>query len=217
METWLMVATGLLSGVGGFAPGAAVLLGSPRCGSGAGGRFALGRPRPFPGRRRGEAETGGSPVGEGVFGGLTVIASVVAYLFGKWSEQKRADRKDTLDEVWKYVAELKGAVERRDAVLEQHGRAVELFSRQNADCREEAAELRQAVHFLHGSLERAYAQLRKLGHDPGDLPELPPPRQRQPGPDPEFVARQAQHSAGLLKQASGAFAAPPPPGTPPPS
>jgi hypothetical protein len=153
---------------------------------------------------------------------LTIVAGILGWL-GKWvldvsrqrGEARRVARKDAVDEVWKYVAELKAQNERQQAVIEQHGRAVEAFSRENAEYREEAAELRQCVHFLYDHIKRAFATLKHdCGQDPGELPELPAARPRPAPGGVEFLGKQAAQSAQLLREAATSIQ--PPGGGPPP-
>lgn len=116
-------------------------------------------------------------------------------------DKLRERRKDAVEEVWRYAAELKSQNERQQAVIEQHGRAVEALAREGADCRESEAELRQALHFVYDYLKRAFRALKEFGHDQGELPELPPMRPRSAGGG-DFLARQAQQSAEATKEAA---------------
>jgi hypothetical protein len=152
---------------------------------------------------------------------LAASTTALGYL-GKWildaykqrGETRRTERKDAIDEVWKYAADLKGQTERQQAIIEQHGRAVEALSRENADCREESAEQQSSIHFLYDYLKRLHRTLKDDCHqDPGELPELPARRPRPTGPDAHFLASQATQSAALSREAAQTIQ--PPGGAPP--
>lgn len=146
-------------------------------------------------------------------GGLGWLGKWLLDLLKQRDEGRRAQRKDAMEEVWKYAGEMKAHNERLMTVVDQHQTALEAQAAENADCRAETAELRETNRFLYDHLKRAFGAIHKLGEDPGALPELPPPRQRD-NRGAEFLARQAAHAATLVKQASGVIQ--PPAGAAPP-
>lgn len=151
----------------------------------------------------------------------TVAATALGYL-GKWvldvakqrGESARTVRKDAVGEWQAFAAEVRAQNERQQAVIDQHGRAVEALSRENADCREESAEQQSSIHFLYDYLRRLHKTLKEdCDQDPGELPELPARRPRPAGPDAQFLANQATQSAALNREAAQTIR--PPGGAPP--
>jgi hypothetical protein len=91
--------------------------------------------------------------------------------------------------------------ERQASVIEQYQAAFRAYQEADSDKREEIAELRGIVYFLHDHLKRCYLELRECGRDMGELPELPPPRERTRAKEADFLVRQANQSASLTKEA----------------
>lgn len=122
--------------------------------------------------------------------------AVIKFLF-PWLAKRKQERLAREDSIYQSVVRrLEEQSERDQAVISQQQRAIESFREANADLREESAELRAAVHFLYDTLKRHAAALKQMGHDPGDLPELPKMRGGL-SERADFLARQASQSAGL--------------------
>lgn len=135
-----------------------------------------------------------------------VIGGFLLKLFQEQRVAKKQDRIDALEEWRDLVAKLEQQVERSEAVVRQQQQAIEAIHTAHVECREESAELRSTVHFLYDMLSRHNDLLKQLGHDPGPMPQLPPPRLKT---DPDFLVRQATQSASLV-QAAGQVVKPPP-------
>lgn len=130
-----------------------------------------------------------------------IATAIIAILKAVW-DSRRVRRKDALDEVWDYAAKVVAHSERQDAVIIQGQAAVEALAQRESECREDNAEKAQCIHFLYDHMRRQHKALVSHGIDPGEMPEMPPMRDRQAhgGQDPQFLARQAAQSAELLQE-----------------
>ncbi len=86
------------------------------------------------------------------------------------------------------------------AVIREHAAAENAWRQVASDCQEDRAEQRAVNHFLLDALQRAFDAIRELGRDPGELPELPPPRPRRSEHEAEFLSRNAAQSARAVKE-----------------
>lgn len=120
------------------------------------------------------------------------------------ADEDSATHKTTIDE-WQQIAKrLEEQNERSAAVIRQHQEVVQALSDDHADCREENAELRTAVRSIYGALKYLHDRAQKSGaFDPGQLPEMPELREREPS-RAAFLVRQAAQSAELLKRSNEA-------------
>jgi hypothetical protein len=140
-----------------------------------------------------------------------VIGALAAAVVKLWSARRQIrqeERRDAISEYREIIDRLEAQAERQAAVIRQQGQAVETMQRAWGDCREECAENTAAARFLYGLLKNLHQLVRSLGRDPGELPELPKSR-RYEAPDPEFLARQARHSAELVEEAGQVLPKPP--------
>jgi hypothetical protein len=144
---------------------------------------------------------------------MKVKAETKAAVEAKERLDDASKRKDTIIEWQSYAAALIAHSERQDATIEQHQRAIDALSRDNSNCREEAAEQRQCIHFIYDHLKRLHRLLTNAkvsgGVDPGELPELPAMHPHTThGPDSQFLANQASQSAELLRESGKVISAP---------
>lgn len=124
-------------------------------------------------------------------------------------------RKDSLAEWQEIARKLEEQSERRDAVIRQQQEVIQTLADEHADCREEAAEHRTAIHFLYESLKRIYAAAQAAGAtDLGPMPVMPPIRERdkERSSRSAFLLRQVAQSQQLLQAADKVLT--PPPGKP---
>ena len=151
---------------------------------------------------------GGDGAGHVLLGiALTTGVAAVVKLWGAWRQGRRESRADAIGEWRELLKQREEHAERLEAVIRQDQQAIEALQRENADCREEAAEMRSSQYFLYELLKRHHALLVSLGHDLGDLPALPSLRPR--GHEADFLARQAAASAQLSQEAGQKLSPPP--------
>jgi hypothetical protein len=138
----------------------------------------------------------------GVGGLIGATATAIIAVLKTVFDSRRVRRKDALDEVWDYAAKVVAHSERQDAVIIQGQAAVEALAQRESECREENAERAQCIHFLYDHMKRQHKVLQSHGIETGEMPEMPPMRDRQAhaGQDPQFLARQAAQSAELLQE-----------------
>jgi small-conductance mechanosensitive channel len=146
---------------------------------------------------------------------VLVIGSLTAYFLQRRqadlkSQAEREEReakvkRDAYDEALSQyqglIARLEAQVERHDAAAAEARRVVEDLQRFNADCREEAAEQRQALRYLYEQVRRLHAAMIAGKLDPGPLPDPPTLRERHTKAEGEFLARQVAQSAVLVEAA----------------
>ncbi len=136
-----------------------------------------------------------------------VAAIVVAILgaggLGAWLQHvlayRRTAARDKVKDEQYLIEEHAKRIRRHEAVEREMRRAVELLAERHALCREDTVELQGIVRFLYGLLGQSYAAIKKLGGDPGPMPELPPMRDRHSAADAEFLKRTVEHNAELTK------------------
>lgn len=150
------------------------------------------------------AEDTATGVGIGVMisGVVAAVGAVIHAFIKNRHDQHREARKDAIDE-WKQTADnLRQQLDRYDAALRESQEVVQAVWRAEANCRTLLAEARTCIKFLYLQLKSFHARFRELGHDPGDMPELPPMSDpAHATTEMEYKARQASHSASLVQQA----------------
>lgn len=149
-------------------------------------------------------------------GFLTVAVTNLLRVWRMKSGVQRVDRKDAIDEWRELLAQREEHAERLESVIRQDQEAIKALQADNADCREESAELRSSQHFLYDLVKRCFSSLKAAGHDPGELPDLPAMRPHR-SRESDFLVRQAAASAQLSREAGDSLSQPsqPPPPTPP--
>jgi hypothetical protein len=110
-----------------------------------------------------------------------------------------AEAKEALGEV---IRRQDDHMERQDAVIKEQHDALEAMAGKYRDCYEECTELRSSLRIFYDALRRQYNVLKQLGHDPGDMPEIPNSLVCRERDDVEFKARQALQSGSLTQQAA---------------
>ncbi len=126
------------------------------------------------------------------------------------------ERKDSLLE-WQTISQrLQDQIDRYDAVVRQNQETIQAITEEHAECREDYAQSRSAIHFLYQHLQMVYSQAEQNGVKLGDMPELPPMREPSSTSRSEFLRRQTAQSVELLRESTRAIQAPsvtPPPPT----
>jgi uncharacterized coiled-coil protein SlyX len=155
---------------------------------------------------------------EGDVGGWLAVGTVVGALLTAaagaavklLSERRRIAKDARLDAIaeWRELAaRLEAQHERCEAVISQQQQALDALRAIYTGCREDCVETRSNLRHLYECVRRMHARLKAAGQDPGELPEMPPERERSSA-EAEFLARQAAQSAGLLKAADKAIVPP---------
>lgn len=141
-------------------------------------------------------------------GGLVtaVLGGAAAVVVSVWKQKDKStassarlatkERRDTIDEWRNYANYLLAQNERKDQAIKDQQEAIESILGDHSECREKIAELRAYVWYLMDALRRAFASLKALGQNPGDIPDMPTDRHGQS--DSEFKVRQAEQSANLV-------------------
>jgi hypothetical protein len=110
-----------------------------------------------------------------------------------------AEAKEALGEV---IRRQDDHMERQDFVIKEQHDALEAMAGKYQSCYEECTELRGSLRIVYDALKRQYNVLKQLGHDPGDMPELPDSIACRERDDVEFKARQALQSGVLSQEAA---------------
>jgi hypothetical protein len=169
----------------------------------------------------------------GISAGIVAVLKVVLPYFRERSRQMEAVRAKSESNQLKIrreaYAEAKEALgevirrqdehmERQDFVIKEQHDALEAMAGKYQSCYEECTELRGSLRIVYDAMKRQYNVLKQLGHDPGDLPELPTSIACRERDDVEFKARQAlqsgvlsQEAAKTLGEKDGAKSVKPPP------
>lgn len=153
-----------------------------------------------------DAGTGWLVLISGAVGGaITAGATALGKLLQLRHDLDKESRADAMTD-WKsqIVAQLEGQIDRQTAVISKQQDAMDKLKDANAECREDAAEQVAMNKFFYDLLKRQHQMLKSLGHDPGDLPEMPKSREGngEKSAQADFAVRQAQQSVELLKAAA---------------
>lgn len=159
--------------------------------------------------------TGAIALGTLIGGLMTGAATALIIFFRGRSEIRINERRAEVIEYqstikeWKEIAnQLREQNERRDLVIKQLQGAVAVLQAENSNCREDYAEVKTVAKFLYDHMSRLHAiVVGQGGSDPGPLPEMPKlhDRQERTAANTEFMVRQAEQSANLVKEADGAI------------
>jgi hypothetical protein len=152
-------------------------------------------------------------------GVLQVLGLVLSFWLRRSRQQAEADqkmealraqvKKDAFEQALSVyqdaLHEKERTVDLKNGVITQQAEAMELLRRENANCQEDRAEQRSAIHFIYAQLCEAVKKAGRLGLDLGTVPELPPLRTHPPpGPEgAEFKVRQAQTAKELVRELEG--------------
>lgn len=137
-------------------------------------------------------------------GAVAIIAGAglwITKIIKTWNTGRRTARKDTIQELYDLNDKLLLQLDRSDAVMRQSQEALEAVWKSDSDCRVSLGEARTCIRFLYDTIKRLHGTLRGLGHDPGDLPELPPMTEPIQDHHAEYLARQAAQSSQVVQQA----------------
>lgn len=136
-----------------------------------------------------------------IFGG---VAALIAAGAAGYVVIMQGRAKVSQDDTKQKVSVHEMVINRQELVIGEMTTAIEILHGAHLECREESAELRVYIHMFHDGWSRMASELRGLGHEPGDVPNLPPQRPHSMSKDSsEFIARTAQHSADLVKKLDG--------------
>jgi hypothetical protein len=111
---------------------------------------------------------------------------------GAWEDAKTAYEKWLMDQEQQNTR-LQGVVDRQQ-------QAIDAIQSRYADCLQTRAQQTGTIHFLHAGLRRAFAELKGLGRDPGELPDLPAPADPGEAARAEFNVRQVAQHTSLVRE-----------------
>ncbi len=157
-------------------------------------------------------------VGIGVVVGA--LAAALVTVWNGWGRAKIADkeagvkmdeavrkgqaktRRDSLLE-WQTISQrLQDQIDRYDVVVRKDQEVIQAVTEEHAECREDYAQARSAIHFLYEHLRLVHERAEQSGLALGDMPELPPMREPIATSRSEFLRRQATQSAELLREST---------------
>lgn len=130
----------------------------------------------------------------------TAVVTQIIRIFKARHDARRETRKDALDEWRELNSRLEEQIDRYGAVIEQQQAALEAMWRAESICRTALAERTVCIKFLWDHLVLLHNKLKEIGHDLGDLPQMPTMSEIPPPTNSEFLLRQAKQSASLVRK-----------------
>ncbi len=138
----------------------------------------------------------------------TAIVALVTTVLGagglgawlhRWLTYRRAVSRDKVKDMQYLIDEQDKRIQRHEATEREMRGAIDTLMERHSICREDTVELQGIVRLFYGLLGECKAAIKRLGGDPGTMPQLPPMRDRHSGADVEFVKRTVEHNAELTK------------------
>lgn len=138
---------------------------------------------------------------------VPVITTAMIMLLKGWSAERRKKRADAINEWRDLVVRLEAQIERQGAVLDQQNEALTVVRQELANCRADHADRVGDVKFLYARLCSMHRTMHEAGLKPEPLPDmtLGEIRSGTASGDPDFLAKQSQQAARLVREAQKAI------------
>ncbi|MGH8357453.1 MAG: hypothetical protein ACRESF_08155, partial [Pseudomonas sp.] len=118
------------------------------------------------------------------------------------AQEDSAKHRTTIGEYQALLEKQREQNERQDVAIRQLQAAVDALRSENADCREDYAEVRTSYQFLYELTRHLHLIVAKTGlPGAGPLPPMPELKDRPRRAGMEFIIHQAQQTASLVQEA----------------